>query len=111
MPKQVAKLGGNGPSILSLFRFAELRDTARMETTDFTNPPVFDDAVGTVRSPPEKLTYSAAEAASLIGVSRPAIYRMMARRVLIPLPGMRHKRIPKKQIDRLAKRRNCAGLF
>ena len=82
-----------------------------METTDYTNPIVFIQAAGTVRPLTEKLTYSAAEAAALIGVSRPAIYRMIARRVLTPLPGLRHKRIPKKQILNLAKRRDWANPF
>jgi len=50
---------------------------------------------------PEKLTYSAADAAVLLGVSRPTIYRLLARRVLIPIPGLRHQRIPKKQVRRL----------
>ena len=89
---------------MSLFRCVDLRDTQRMETTDFTNPVSFNVSAGTAPTLPEKLTYSAAEAASLIGVSRPTIYRLIARRALIPIPGLRHKRIPKKQVRRLAQR-------
>jgi excisionase family DNA binding protein len=105
------KLGGDGPSILSLFQFADLRDTARMETTDFTNPVTFDEAFETATTHHQKLTYSVAEAASLLGVSRPSIYRLIARRVLIPIPGLRHKRLPKKQVRRLGQGENCAGIF
>jgi hypothetical protein len=82
-----------------------------METTDFTNPVILDDASGTTPRLPEKLTYSAAEAESLIGVSRFTIYRLIARRVLIPIPGLRHKRIPKKQVRRLARARGKYASF
>jgi excisionase family DNA binding protein len=73
-----------------------------METNDFTNPDIFGEAAVTPASPSEKLTYSVAEAASLLGVSRATIYRLMARRILIPIPGTRTKRLPKKQVRRLA---------
>jgi len=88
--------------MLSLFRFADSHDTARMETTECTNPDIFGEAAETSASPSEKLTYSVAEAASLLGVSRPTIYRLIARRILIPIPGIRTKRLPKKQVRRLA---------
>ena len=80
-----------------------MRDTTRVETTDLTTPVSSIEAAGAIPQLPETLTYSPAEAAAVIRVSRPAIYRMIARRYLIPLPGMRHKRIPKKQVDRLAR--------
>ena len=49
--------------------------------------------------------YAAVEAVyekALTTLSRPSIYRLMARRVLIPIPGLRNKRLPKKQVRRLA---------
>ena len=42
------------------------------------------------------------EAAQVLGVSQPTIYRLIARRMLRPLPCLRHKRLPKKQVHRLA---------
>jgi excisionase family DNA binding protein len=49
-----------------------------------------------------RLTYSVAEAAHVLGVSQPTIYRLIARRLLRPLPCLRHKRLPKNQVHRLA---------
>jgi excisionase family DNA binding protein len=46
----------------------------------------------------EALTYSVGETAQVLGVSAPTIYRLVARRLLRPLPGLRHKRIPKRQV-------------
>ena len=51
---------------------------------------------------PEPLTYSVSEAAQVLGVSQPTIYRLIIRRMLRPVPGLRHKRLPKKQVQRLA---------
>jgi excisionase family DNA binding protein len=50
----------------------------------------------------EPLTYSVAEAAAALGVSPATIYRLLYRRVLKPVPGIRHKRISRKQIHALA---------
>jgi excisionase family DNA binding protein len=82
-----------------------------METNDLTTSVDIYNASGAEPTPPQKLTYSAAEAAALLGVSRPTIYRLIARRVLIPIPGLRHKRIPKKQVHRLEHPKGCTGLF
>jgi excisionase family DNA binding protein len=38
-------------------------------------------------------TYSVAEVASLLHVSRPTVYRLLLRRILRALPGLRTKRI------------------
>jgi excisionase family DNA binding protein len=48
--------------------------------------------------PLETLTYSVTETARVLGVSLPTVYRLLARRLLKPLPGLRHKRIPKRQV-------------
>jgi excisionase family DNA binding protein len=48
--------------------------------------------------PLETLTYSVAEAAFVLGVSHPTVYRLIARRLLKPLPGLRHKRLAKRQV-------------
>ncbi len=50
---------------------------------------------------PEALTYSVAEAALALGVSAPTIYRLITRRILRPLDCLRHKRIPKRQVQAL----------
>jgi excisionase family DNA binding protein len=52
-------------------------------------------------APVERLTYSVEESAMALGVSRPTIYRLLTRRILRPVPGIRHKRIPCQQIRRL----------
>jgi excisionase family DNA binding protein len=62
------------------------------------NPTSFPDGP----SPAEALTYSVAEAAVVLGVSQVTIYRLIYRRILKPVPGLRHKRISKKQIHTLA---------
>ena len=49
-------------------------------------------------TPLETLTYSVAEAAFVLGVSLPTVYRLIARRLRRPLPGLRHKRLPKRQV-------------
>ena len=46
----------------------------------------------------DSLTFSVGETAQVLGVSEPTIYRLVARRLLRPLPGLRHKRIPKRQV-------------
>jgi excisionase family DNA binding protein len=48
-----------------------------------------------------RLTYSVEESARALGVSKPTIYRLLARRILRPIPGVRHKRIPVRQIQSL----------
>jgi excisionase family DNA binding protein len=52
-------------------------------------------------SPVERLTYSVAESATALGVSKPTIYRLVARHMLRPVAGLRHKRIPCRQIAAL----------
>ena len=52
--------------------------------------------------PAETLTYSVAEAAAVLGVSHATIYRLVCRRILKPIPGLRHKRIAKRQVHTLA---------
>jgi len=46
----------------------------------------------------ETLTYSVTETARVLGVSLPTVYRLSARRLLKPLPGLRHKRVAKRQV-------------
>ena len=70
-----------------------------------------DDIAVAPAAASEKLTYSVAEAAALLGVSRPTIYRLIGRRVLIPIPGMRHKRLPKRQVRRLGDAENLADML
>ena len=55
---------------------------------------------GVAQPPPplEPLTYSVIETARVLGVSMPTVYRLIARRLLKPLPGLRHKRLAKRQV-------------
>ena len=50
------------------------------------------------------VTLSVTEAATILGVSEPTIYRLIARRLLKILPGIRHKRITRRSFDTY-----CAG--
>ena len=62
------------------------------------HPPSAAEQIPAPASPFEALTYSVIETAQVLGVSPPTIYRLVARRLLRPLPGLRHKRIPKRQV-------------
>jgi excisionase family DNA binding protein len=64
--------------------------------------PLSAEIVSSSADKPESLTYSVTEAAKVLGVSQPTIYRLIARRILRPLPCLRHKRLPKKQVHGLA---------
>jgi len=68
----------------------------------------------TPSSPPEstkveRLTYSVDESAQALGVSKPTVYRLLARRILVPIAGLRHKRIPCQQVRRLASTPESSG--
>lgn len=78
------------------------------KTAHFEHP---EDIAAAPAAASEKLTYSVAEAAALLGVSRPTIYRLLARRVLIPIPALRHKRIPKRQVRRLGDAETLADML
>lgn len=56
-----------------------------------------------------RLTYSVEESAQALGVSRPTIYRLIAREILRPIPGLRHKRIPCEQVKRFASGGHSVG--
>jgi excisionase family DNA binding protein len=45
------------------------------------------------------LTVSVTDAALLLGISEPTIYRLVARKLLRTLPGLRHKRITRRSLD------------
>lgn len=46
----------------------------------------------------EPLTTSVTETATVPGVSLPTVYRLLARGLIRPLPGVRHKRVPERQV-------------
>lgn len=48
----------------------------------------------------QRLTYSVTESAEALGVSKPTVYRLIARGLLQPIPSLRHKLIPCEQIRR-----------
>ena len=49
----------------------------------------------------KSLTYSPKEVAQLLGVCPTSVYRLILRKKLKSVPGLRHKRIPRSEIDRL----------
>ncbi len=51
---------------------------------------------------PEALTCTVWETVALLKLSRSTVYRLIAREVLRPLPGIRHKLIPRDQVARYA---------
>ena len=95
------EIGQRSPFTKALFRFAVLRDTFRMNTSESI---CFSQSVDVVASPSvttETLTYSVAEAALALGVSAPTAYRLITRRILRPLDCLRHKRIHKREVHAL----------
>jgi excisionase family DNA binding protein len=111
MPLRAGKLGEKSPLVCSLIRYVTVRHTAHMDTSTNARIEHPDDIAAVPTAVPERLTCSVAETAHLLGVSRPTVYRLMARRVLIPIPGLRHKRISKKQVRRLVEIGNGADAF
>ena len=68
--------------------------------TEIHPTPVTEPAASESSGPSlEPLTYSVAETAQVLGVSMPTVYRLIVRRLLRPLPHLRHKRIPKRQVQ------------
>lgn len=50
--------------------------------------------------PVKTLTRSVGEAAEMIGVSKPTIYRLIRRQELRPIRSIRHLRIPTQEVER-----------
>ena len=50
----------------------------------------------------EPLTFTVAETAAILGVSPATVYRLITRRILRPVPGLRHKLIHRQQVYELA---------
>ena len=64
-----------------------------------TNRPQFAaEKIPAPAAPLEALTYSVAETAQVLGVSEPTIYQLVSRRLLRPMPGLRHKRFSMRQV-------------
>src|ERR1700690_3258083 len=82
----------------SLLGSAYLSYCLRMETQTQSILPVISE-IGATSVALESQTYSVAEAAQVLGVSMVTVYRLILRRVFRPLPLLRHKRIPKRQIQ------------
>jgi excisionase family DNA binding protein len=49
---------------------------------------------------PAKLTYSTQEAADLLGITSKTVYRLVERGMLKAVSALRHKRIPRTEIER-----------
>jgi len=69
-----------------------------MNSENFSTAPIAAGVVQPTPSPLETLTFSVTETARVLGVSLPTVYRLIARRLLRPLPGLRHKRHSKRQV-------------
>ena len=82
---------------VTLFRFAVMRHSRRMNT-ETPSSALTAAEVAPPTPPLETLTYSVTETARVLGVSLPTVYRLFARRLLKPLPGLRHKRVSKRQV-------------
>ena len=80
-----------------LFGFTELVQCGRMNP-EIHSPASTAAEVASPTPPLEVLTYSVTETARVLGVSLPTVYRLIARRLLKPLPGLRHKRVSKRQV-------------
>ena len=91
------EIGGKWRFIYPLFWLAWLNHSGRMNSETISHP----FAAEPIPAPAvlhEVLTYSVAETAQVLGVSEPTIYRLVSRRLLRPMPGLRHKRFSKRQV-------------
>ncbi|WP_438479705.1 helix-turn-helix domain-containing protein [Oleiharenicola lentus] len=66
-------------------------------------PPLAVSAARTLRKHPREeiddfLTYTVPEIEAVLKISRPTIYRLIARKIFRPVPGIRHKLIPRDQV-------------
>ena len=50
----------------------------------------------------EALTYSVSQTAALLGISKASVYRLLNRRLLKSVRGLRNKRIPRRQVNELS---------
>lgn len=66
------------------------RDTRRGVNSPHASPP---PATSQITRPAELETYSVEEVAEILHLSRPTVYRLLLRRILRALPGLRTKRI------------------
>lgn len=90
-------MGTNRAARLGPIYFSPIRHSAGMNPE--TSASVLSVASAAEASASfEPLTYSVSETAQVLGVSLPTVYRLISRRMLKPLPGLRHKRVPKKQV-------------
>lgn len=69
-----------------------------MNSENHSTAPNAAEVVQPTPLPLEPMTYSVTETARVLGVSLPTVYRLVARRLLKPLPGLRHKRISRRQV-------------
>lgn len=51
---------------------------------------------------PAPLTYNVGEAAIALGISKPSVYRLLARQILHSIPYLRHKRIARIEVEKLS---------
>jgi excisionase family DNA binding protein len=67
------------------------------------NAPSDQSITGFSRAPAstcERLAFSVAEAAHMLGISEKSVRRLVARGLLRPSRALRHLRIPRKEIER-----------
>lgn len=54
-------------------------------------------------SPPEAVTRSLRETSKILGLHPSTVYRLAARKMIVPVPGLRHLRFTTEEIDRFLK--------
>lgn len=54
----------------------------------------------TVEQKPTRLAWSLKETAAVLGLSYPTVWRLVQRGKIRAVPGLRHKLIPQKEIER-----------
>jgi excisionase family DNA binding protein len=79
---------------VALAKHIELECTARARRHG-TPPKMFETDSGL-----QRLAFSVKETAEILGVSTPTIYRLISRQVLKPSRALRHKLIPRSEIER-----------
>ena len=76
----------------------KLSNISGMKTNSCSHVPSLGQNIDSAGAPLVPLTYSVAETAAIVGVSEASVYRLLSKRLLKSAPGLRHKRIPRRNV-------------
>jgi hypothetical protein len=67
------------------------------------------ESINIATPPIAPLAYNVRETALALGISKPSVYRLLARNILYAVPHLRHKRIARSQIVKLVEGGHSRG--